>query len=313
MKLIPVAILIVLASSCSSGKFLQPCQSDAAENLGKGMNIIGSKLPAAYLRVNKHLYDNAVMSKFTAISINTSYDSSFPVLDSISRLMAAEAAQFQLSLDSSRAGWILCLKITELLKAVANPDFAKAVINNKDGIAGNIDSLISKYNHFSGKKISADYGKLFASIALELGTRRIKKQQAKYFKKAFDSSAVILEDILFVLNNMRIPAFRSDLRTLESNYIFSYRDFNRIMKDKKMTFENAYKIALELESYQKEITQLKAFGEVLHTFNSTLRDLIRGLTASLNNNEKDCTQLNAIITRLDLQTNMLETYSSFIK
>ena len=297
---------------CSNSKYLQQCQIDGAESLGKGMNVLGNKLPDAYARVNKYQYENSMMSNLIVIGNESNYIKVAKKIDTLSEVLAQKEAQYQQALDGPRAGWVLCLKIAELLKAISNPEYAKVFDANKDGLKSGVDSLVSKYNFTASNKIKADYGILFSQIALQIGKHKIKKSQKEYFKKGIDSSGQIMFTILDALRRIQLKNYRQNIESVRNDYFDTYIALNSIASENKMKPELAQKMLTELEKIKKELIYLEMMGNKLDNFSDNLQKLIAALTDSVNG-KIDCKLINQIITDTDIIINQLDINSSFLK
>jgi len=312
MKKYFLILTAIYCIGCSSNRYLQQCQIDGVESLGKGMVFIGGKFPDAYSRVNKRLYEVSLMSNLIAIDKAENYDSTARVIDSFSVVLARITAQRQHALDGPKAGWALCLKITDLLKAIASPDYAKALADNKEALTTGVDSLVSKYNYGSSNPVKKGYSGLFSSIALEIGKYKIKQRQKRYFKIAIDSSAPEMYTIIAALRTIQLQQYTTDIGTVRNDFFTNYRFLNRLRSKVKMDPELAQKMLTELEQIRRELIYLETLKTHFDKFGENMQNLITALKESVNG-KLDCKKINDIITDLDYLSGQVEIYSSFLK
>jgi hypothetical protein len=309
-----IVFAVILFTSCS-GKYLQQCQIDGVDNLGKGMTSISAKFPVAYSRVYKYFDEsNKMLNVYSGVKRkDTLFDETKNKLISLADSFAKKEVDQQQRLNNIQAGLQACNRLTDLLKAITNPDFYKVFSENKDGLVGGVDSLVSKYNFISRGTIHAAHGQLLSGIAMDLGKHSIRKRQKKYFQQAVDSAGFVMFEILAALRTIHLNNYQKDLGTINDEYFSNYMNLQSRLQDSTIKLETAKKMIDEMQQVKKDMRNLSLLGNVLENYAKSSQELIAALQESAKGIKPDCKKINGIITILDDLSAKVEAYSSFLK
>jgi hypothetical protein len=314
MRNLLIASITSFFIGCSGGKYLQQCQIDGVESLSKGMSEVSNKLTAAYSKVIEHntqSYKNTIIP-LVIKSTDTLFEDVKKPMDSIAGLIATYASTNQASFNNWQAGLSLSTRLCDLLKAISSSDFYKTFDDNKDNLLAGADSLASKFNSISSKKIQGSHGQLFSAIAFEIGKHKLRKTQKKYFKTAIDTGGIVLQIVLAGLQDPVLSNLNKDIKTLQNEYSKNYLNFQWRLSDSTIKLEDAVKHIDEIESVKKNLNELQLLRTSILSLIDLLQNLIGSLTKSVNE-KANCELLYPILTQIDLVINEIDAYSSFLK
>jgi len=341
-QLIFYALCIYVCAGCGTSHFLKPCQQVAIERLGKGLSAVGSNSPDLHLKLYDITEENKLNS-YAVISevhkrIKSPADTSYKTIrvkgqpdkidtiikkevidtsgsnieiltwidSSISKKMADSRSLQLTEMEKFRSAWSLCNRYSELILAVANPELSKTLKTAADSWKPAVDSLVSKYNSFfPTATVNANFGKLFSSIALHFGTRKIKKEQKKYVEQAMDTGNAIITRILETIKDPILKSVNGEIETLQNNYSSNYTVYQGVINKDVIDASKAKDLIKELTKIKVSLGQLQKLQQKLVELCKHSKTLFGELHTSLKTNE-DCKNLTTLTADSEKMTILLQ-------